>query len=148
MYCKLGSETLQDIVARTIELLSFLKGYQLPNGTQIGNQQSADVKIRTDDHINRTKRLFKTLQYIYVKVTESCENMDYTPIQSLIPYEDDDEVKHDKKKTDAVRRLEAEANDLKKKLVADSAKEKLLIDETRKIIWNINTMLYHRGIDS
>ena len=29
MYCKLGSETLQDIVARTIELLSFLKGYQV-----------------------------------------------------------------------------------------------------------------------
>ena len=38
----------------------------------------------------------------------------YILLQSLIPYEDDDEVKHDKKKTDAVRRLEAEANDLKK----------------------------------
>ncbi|KAA0195678.1 hypothetical protein HAZT_HAZT005023 [Hyalella azteca] len=135
-YCKVGAETVQDIVSRTIELFSLLKSIQLPNGTPSGTQLSVDNRSRIQENINRTRHLFKRLHIIYAKVNEDCSGMDYTPIESLIPYRDDVESRPDlKKKSDSYRHHAEEVQDLKEDI----------IDELRKIIWQINAMLAVRA---
>ncbi|KAF2363830.1 Mediator complex subunit Med30 metazoa [Trinorchestia longiramus] len=145
-FCKVGAETVQDIVSRTIELFSLLKSIQLPNGTPNGTQLSVDNRTRIQDNINRTRHLFKRLHIIYAKVNEDCSGMDYTPIESLIPYRDDVESRPDlKKKSDSYRHHAEEVQDLKEQLCMRSRYLKDIIDELRKIIWQINAMLATRA---
>lgn len=145
-FCKVGAETVQDIVARTIELFSMLKTLQLPNGTANGNQLSVENKVRIQENINRTRHLFKRLHIIFARVNEDCGGMDYTPIESLVPYRDDVESRPDlKKKSDKYRHCAEEVIELKEQLCLRSRYQKDIIDQLRKIIWEINTMLAVRA---
>merc|ERR1712168_1153208 len=116
--CKMGCETVQEIVVRTSEVFSHLKNMQLPNGTQPGIQQSHDKKIRIQEYLATIQRQFRTLRVIYTRVNDECSAMEYTPhIETLIPYkEESDKPDQQKKIGENYRYLVEESRDLKEQL--------------------------------
>ncbi|KAG0718090.1 Mediator of RNA polymerase II transcription subunit 30 [Chionoecetes opilio] len=120
--CKVGCETVQEVVMRTSEVFTHLKNVQLPNGTTQGAQMSNEKKARIQDNLNAIQRHFKPLRAIYTRVNDDCAGMEYTHIEasdegrlwSLIPYKDDGDSRADHKKIgDNYRYLVEESRELK-----------------------------------
>ncbi|KAB7504186.1 Mediator of RNA polymerase II transcription subunit 30 [Armadillidium nasatum] len=144
--CKFGAETVQGIVSRTIEIFKELKSIQLPNGTTAGTQLSLDKKKKVLENFNEIRQLFIKLKFIYDKVNNDCNGMDYTPIETLIPYKDDVDTRPDLKKvSENYRHLSETGRELKEQLQLRSTYLKDIINQLRKIIWEINTMLAMRS---
>ncbi|XP_076051950.1 mediator of RNA polymerase II transcription subunit 30-like [Oratosquilla oratoria] len=144
--CKVGLETVQDIVMRTIEITTNLKGLNLPNGTGNGLHVSSERKIKIQEHLQTIRHLFKRLKIIYDRVNENCAGMEYTHIESLIPYKDEVDNRPDQKKmSETYRRLADEARELREQLCLKARYVKEVIDQLRKIIWEVNTMLAVRS---
>lgn len=140
--CKAGCETVQEIVVRTCEVFSMLKTMPLPSGTSQGNQLSLEKKLRIQEYLNSIQRQFKTLRAIYTRVNDDCAGMEYTHIESLIPYKDEGDNRTDQKKiSDNYRHLVEEARDLREQLYQKARYMKEIIEQLRKIIWEVNTML-------
>uniref|UniRef100_A0A0P4WHY7 Mediator of RNA polymerase II transcription subunit 30 n=2 Tax=Scylla olivacea TaxID=85551 RepID=A0A0P4WHY7_SCYOL len=140
--CKVGCETVQEVVMRTCEVFTHLKNVQLPNGTAQAAQVSNEKKARIQDNLNAIQRHFKPLRAIYTRVNDDCAGMEYTHIESLIPYKDDGDSRADHKKIgDNYRCLVEEARELKEQLYLKARYMKEIIDQLRKIIWEVNTML-------
>ncbi|XP_063589321.1 mediator of RNA polymerase II transcription subunit 30-like [Penaeus indicus] len=140
--CKAGCETVQEIVVRTSEVFSLLKTMPLPNGTQAGTQQSQDKKMRIQEYLITIQRQFKTLRAIYTRVNDDCAGMEYTHIESLIPYKEEGDTKPDQKKiSENFRHLVEESRELKEQLYLKARYMKEIIEQLRKIIWEVNTML-------
>ncbi|XP_068239057.1 mediator of RNA polymerase II transcription subunit 30-like [Palaemon carinicauda] len=140
--CKAGCETVQEIVVRTCEVFAMLKTMPLPSGTTQGNNLSHDKKLRIQDYLNCIQRQFKTLRAIYTRVNDDCAGMEYTHIESLIPYKDEGDNRTDQKKiSDNYRPLVEEARDLREQLYQKARYMKEIIEQLRKIIWEVNTML-------
>lgn len=140
--CKAGCETVQEIVVRTCEVFSQLKTMSLPSGIGQGTQISHDKKMRIQEYLNAIQRQFKTLRAIYTRVNDDCAGMEYTHIESLIPYKEEGDSRSDQKKIgDNYRPLVEEARDLREQLYQKARYMKEIIEQLRKIIWEVNTML-------
>lgn len=71
--------------------------------------------------------------------------MEYTHIESLIPYKDELDIKSDEKKqSEAYRSVVEEHKELNEQVVLKNRQLKEVIDHLRRIIWEINTMLNMR----
>ncbi|KAK4308871.1 hypothetical protein Pmani_019462 [Petrolisthes manimaculis] len=138
--CKAGCETVQEIVVRTNEVFTHLKNVPLPNGTNQGSL-SNEKKLRAQENLNAIQRHFKTLRAIYARVNDDCAGMEYTHIESLIPYKDEDTRADHKKMGENYRLLMEESRELKEQLYLKARYMKDIIDQLRKIIWEVNTML-------
>ncbi|KAJ8949113.1 hypothetical protein NQ318_012861 [Aromia moschata] len=133
--CRLGQETVQDIVSRTQEVFQTLKAIQPPNGTPQSLNASNERKQRYKSSCGRYR-----LRLIYEKCNENCQiqGMEYTHIESLIPFKDEIDPKHDEKKNSKLTDWPV------KKVVLKNKQLKEVIDHLRRIIWEINTMLTMR----
>lgn len=142
LLCKVGCETVQEVVMRTCEVFAHLKNVQLPNGTVQGAQMSSEKKAKIQDNLNAIQRHFKPLRAIYTRVNDDCAGMEYTHIESLIPYKEEGDSRADHKKIgDNYRCLVEESRELKEQLYLKARYMKEIIDQLRKIIWEVNTML-------
>ncbi|KAJ8669950.1 hypothetical protein QAD02_001209 [Eretmocerus hayati] len=145
--CKLGQETVQDIVARTQELFQILRVVQPPNGTPQGQTLSHEKKTKIQEQIKNVSSLFKRLRMIYEKCNENCQlqGMEYTHIESLIPIKEEWDMKSDEKKASEAYRLACEEHkEVIEQLVLKNRQMKEMVDHLRKIILEINTMLSMR----
>ena len=72
--------------------------------------------------------------------------MEYTQLESLIPFKDDREMQNEieKKRGEAYKLALEEHSELIQQLVAKNRHIKDIIDQMRNIIWEINTMLAMR----
>lgn len=71
--------------------------------------------------------------------------MEYTHIESLIPFKDEMDPKHDEKKnTEAYRLACLESKEVMEQVILKNKQLKDIIDQLRRIIWEINTMLTMR----
>ena len=77
---------------------------------------------------------------------EHTAGMEYTQLESLIPFKDDREIRNEieKKKGEPYKLALEEHNELVQQLVAKNRHIKEIIDQMRNIIWEINTMLAMR----
>nr|CAH7740137.1 unnamed protein product [Callosobruchus chinensis] len=143
--CRLGQETVQDIVSRTQEVFQTLKTIQQPpNGTPQSLNISNEKKAKVQELLRTIRVLFKRLRLIYEKCNENCQlqGMEYTHIESLIPFKDDFDPKHDEKKNSEAYRLACEeSKEVMEQVVLKNKQLKEVIDHLRRIIWEINTML-------
>ncbi|KAK3858705.1 hypothetical protein Pcinc_035125 [Petrolisthes cinctipes] len=139
--CKAGCETVQEIVVRTNEVFTHLKNVPLPNGPNLQGSLSNEKKLRAQENLNAIQRHFKTLRAIYARVNDDCAGMEYTHIESLIPYKDEDTRADHKKMGENYRLLMEESRELKEQLYLKARYMKDIIDQLRKIIWEVNTML-------
>ncbi|KAJ8926817.1 hypothetical protein NQ314_020665 [Rhamnusium bicolor] len=143
----MGQETVQDIVSRTQEVFQTLKSIQPPNGTPQSLNASNEKKAKVQELLRTIRVLFKRLRLIYEKCNENCQiqGMEYTHIESLIPFKDEIDPKHDEKKNSEAYRLACEeSKEVMEQVVLKNKQLKEVIDHLRRIIWEINTMLTMR----
>ncbi|XP_050344030.1 mediator of RNA polymerase II transcription subunit 30 isoform X3 [Nymphalis io] len=144
--CKFGQETVQDIVSRTQDVFQTLKAIQPPNGTQHGENASNDKKAKMQEQLRTIRLLFKRLRLIYEKCNETCQGMEYTHIESLIPIKDeaDNKALDERRNTESYRLALEENRELTEQAVLKNKQLKEIITNLRTIISEINVMLTMR----
>ncbi|XP_013188655.2 mediator of RNA polymerase II transcription subunit 30 [Amyelois transitella] len=144
--CKFGQETVQDIVSRTQDVFQTLKAIQPPNGTPHGENASNDKKAKMQEQLRTIRLLFKRLRLIYEKCNETCQGMEYTHMESLIPLKDEAENKtlDERRNTESYRLALEENRELTEQVVLKNKQLKEVITNLRTIIWEINVMLTMR----
>ncbi|XP_045492635.1 mediator of RNA polymerase II transcription subunit 30 [Colias croceus] len=144
--CKFGQETVQDIVSRTQDVFQTLKAIQPPNGTQHGENASNDKKAKMQEQLRTIRLLYKRLRLIYDKCNETCQGMEYTHMESLIPLKDeaDNKALDERRNTESYRLVLEENKELTEQVVLKNKQLKDVITNLRTIIWEINVMLTMR----
>lgn len=103
--------------------------------------------MKVQEQLRTIRVLFKRLRLIYEKCNENCQlqGMEYTHIESLIPFKDEPDPKSDEKKTsEAYRSICEENKEIMEQVILKNRQLKEVIDHLRRIIWEINTMLAMR----
>ncbi|XP_044905766.1 mediator of RNA polymerase II transcription subunit 30 isoform X1 [Felis catus] len=93
--CRIGQETVQDIVYRTMEIFQLLRNMQLPNGVTYHTGTYQDRLAKLQDHLRQLSILFRKLRLVYDKCNENCGGMDPIPVEQLIPYVEEDGSKNE-----------------------------------------------------
>lgn len=127
-------------------MLKLIFRFKQPNGTPQPSNASNEKKAKVQEQLRTIRVLFKRLRLIYEKCNENCQlqGMEYTHIESLIPYKEID-LKHDEKKNSEAYRLACEeSKEVMEQVVLKNKQLKEVIDHMRRIIWEINTMLTMR----
>lgn len=152
LLCRIGQETVQEIVTKTTELFQTLKVLQPPNGTAQSLSCLDEKKNKLQESLKSISMLFKRLRRIHEKCNENCATgMEYTHIefssQSLIPMKDEiDTRQEDRKISDTVKYLSEEHKELAEQVVLKNRQLKEIMDSLRSLIWDINTMLTMRKL--
>ena len=150
--CKIGQETVQEIVGRTQEVFSYLKSLQPPVGNADKDKLNLEKQQRLAEVLKGITHLFKRLTFCWNKAQEhGMGGMEYTQLESLIPLKDDHRIGdgmklelEKKRGGDAYRQALDENNELSQQLMLKNRQLKDIIDQIRNIIWEINTMLAMR----
>ncbi|XP_053415445.1 mediator of RNA polymerase II transcription subunit 30 isoform X2 [Nycticebus coucang] len=79
--CRIGQETVQDIVYRTMEIFQLLRNMQLPNGVTYHSGTYQDRLTKLQDHLRQLSILFRKLRLVYDKCIENCAGMDPIPVE-------------------------------------------------------------------
>lgn len=141
--CRVGQETVQDILSRFQDIFGILKNHQPPNGLQGSGPISHDKRQKMQDQFRTIRLLFKRLRLLY----EKCDNNeDYTQVESLIPFvEDDKKPEHTVPvHSEEYQRTLVENKELTEVLGQKNLQLKEIIDNMRSIIWEINSMMAAR----
>ncbi|XP_051519021.1 mediator of RNA polymerase II transcription subunit 30-like isoform X3 [Myxocyprinus asiaticus] len=110
--CRIGQETVQDIVLRTMEIFQLLRNMQLPNGVTYHPNTHQDRLGKLQEHLRTLSVLFRKLRLVYDKCNENCAGLDPIPPEKL------------KQKNQQL---------------------KMIMDQLRNLIWEINSMLSVRS---
>ncbi|KAJ3609491.1 hypothetical protein NHX12_024012 [Muraenolepis orangiensis] len=136
--CRIGQETVQDIVLRTMEIFQLLRNMQLPNGVTYHPNTHQDRLGKLQEHLRMLSVLFRKLRLVYDKCTETCAGMDATPPE-------EDGSKHDARLAGSGRgpapEERREVLEVNKKLRLKNQQLKQVMDQLRNLIWEINSML-------
>lgn len=136
-----GQETVQDILSRFQDIFGILKNHQPPNGLQGSGPMSSDKRQKMQDQFRTIRLLFKRLRLLY----EKCDNADdYTQVESLIPFVDDDKPDTVPVHSEEHQRAIVENRELNEALAQKNLQLKEIIDSMRNIIWEINSMMAAR----
>ncbi|XP_039405352.1 mediator of RNA polymerase II transcription subunit 30 isoform X1 [Corvus cornix cornix] len=80
--CRIGQETVQDIVFRTMEIFQLLRNMQLPNGVTYHTATYQDRLAKLQEHLRQLSILFRKLRLVYDKCNENCAGLDPVPIET------------------------------------------------------------------
>ncbi|GIY70060.1 mediator of RNA polymerase II transcription subunit 30 [Caerostris extrusa] len=147
MICRMGQETVADIISKCADLFTVLKTLQPPNGTAASINAQEERKAKVQELLRTITFCFTKLRRICERCNYSSATMEYTHIEvdSLVPLKDEvDSRQDDRKPADAVRTSSAEYNHLKERTFMRNKHLKEIIDNLRSFIWDINTMLAMR----
>ncbi|XP_075070088.1 mediator of RNA polymerase II transcription subunit 30 [Mixophyes fleayi] len=147
--CRIGQETVQDIVFRTMEIFQLLRNMQLPNGVTYHTGTYQDRLGKLQEHLRQLSILFRKLRLVFDKCNENCAGLDPVPIEQLIPYIEDDYWKNDDRGQASHLRYPSEERreilEVNKKLKQKNQQLKQIMDQLRNLIWDINAMLAMRN---
>ena len=141
--CRVGQETVQDILSRFQDIFGILKSHQPPNGLTGSGPISSDKRQKMQDQFRTIRLLFKRLRLLY----EKCDNAeDYTQdVETLIPFVDDDSKPESVPvHSEEYQRALVENRELTEVLSQKNLQLKEIIDNMRNIIWEINSMMAAR----
>ncbi|MBN3277288.1 MED30 polymerase, partial [Polyodon spathula] len=82
--CRIGQETVQDIVFRTMEIFQLLRNMQLPNGVSYHAITHQDRLGKLQEHLRQLSVLFRKLRLVYDKCNENCAGLDPVPTEARI----------------------------------------------------------------
>ena len=144
--CRIGQETVQDIVSRFQEVFGILKNIQPPNGTSQMATNSAEKRAKCQEQFRTIRLLFKRLRLLYDKCNDTVHGvkmgMEYTPIESLIPFVDDEQQDFNSLQTnEEYKKAVLENRELSEIVMLRNKQLREIIDRIRIIIWEINTMM-------
>ncbi|XP_077990419.1 mediator of RNA polymerase II transcription subunit 30-like [Glandiceps talaboti] len=140
--CRIGQETVQDIVYKTTEIFNVLKNTQLPNGVTPDAHKDKQAKLQ--EHMKNLTVLFKKLRLVYDKCNENCALMDQSSTEDLIPWmEDGAESKLDQisPNMDKLYFVKEERKEMIEKIHAKNHQLKDIMDQLRELMWDVNTMM-------
>lgn len=144
-HCKVGRETVHDIVAKTTDLFNQLKTTN-PALQNTPEHEAKRAKIR--DILSSTKHKFDTLRRHHNTVNEICSSLAYVQVKSLIPFKDDpDNVEQIQKHrrnlcVDPDPDSMKEKEELTKKIAEADEQLQQITNDLRDFIYEINTMLH------
>ncbi|XP_053675814.1 mediator of RNA polymerase II transcription subunit 30 [Anopheles nili] len=142
--CRIGQETVQDIVSRFQEVFGILRSIQPPNGTNQGQLSSNDKKAKVQEQFRTIRLLFKRLRLLYDKCNDNCQQgMEYTHVESLIPLKGEIE-RTEPVHTEEYKKALQENRELVAMVQLKNKQLREIIDKIRLTIWEINTMLSMR----
>merc|ERR1719203_2570362 len=148
--CRIGQETVEEIVSRTQEVFSILKSLKPPVGaasSQVLDRGTLEKQNRLQEVLKGINLLFKRLRVCWDKCQDNTAGMEFIAIESLVPVKDDldsGRTELEKKRGDAYRTAFEEHNELIQQITLKNRHLKDIIDQMRNIIWEINTMLAMR----
>ncbi|XP_036331932.1 mediator of RNA polymerase II transcription subunit 30 [Rhagoletis pomonella] len=137
---RLGQETVQDITSRFQEIFTALKIIQ-PTANRDNNTEK-----KVQEYFRTIRLLFKRVRIIYEKCNDGYPHgMDYTNVESLITYkEEQPDHRTEPTQCDEYRKALQENQELIETVRLKNRQLREIIDRTRIIIWEINTMLAMR----
>ncbi|EDS43489.1 thyroid hormone receptor-associated protein 6 [Culex quinquefasciatus] len=142
--CRIGQETVQDIVSRFQEVFGILRVIQPPNGTNQGLTASNDKKAKVQEQFRTIRLLFKRLRLLYDKCNDFCQQgMEYTHVEGLIPVKGEPE-RTEPVHTEEYKKAMQENRELIEIVMLKNKQLREIIDKIRLTIWEINTMLSMR----
>lgn len=146
--CRIGQETVTDILSRIQDIFGLLRNHSPPNGSMM-SAMSLEKRQKIQDQFRTIRLLFKRLRLLYEKC-EKCDPSDDfadTPMESLIPYVDDIDNSTDQSvpiHSEEYQKALAENKILKEQVALKNEHLKDIIDSMRTIIWEINSMMAAR----
>lgn len=140
--CRVGQETVQDILSRFQDIFGILKSHSCPNGLTGSGPMSNDKRQKMQDQFRTIRLLFKRLRLLY----EKCDNAeDYTQdVENLIPYVDENKPAVVPTHSEEYQRTLIENRESTEILAQKNLQLKEIIDNMRNIIWEINSMMAAR----
>jgi hypothetical protein len=135
--CRLGQDTLIEIVQKTTEIFSHVRS-PLLNSTM---QQFTDRKTKLDDSLQRVEVLFVKLREVYDAVIEASSTVEPVAVEELLSIEDTVEPSIP---ADPLACMSNEERKLVEQIQHKNRQLKEIIDHQRMIIWEINTMMAMR----
>ncbi|KAI9582781.1 hypothetical protein GQX74_011998 [Glossina fuscipes] len=138
---RVGQETVQDITSRFQEIFTALKVIQ-----PTANRDNSTVK-KVQEHFRTIRLLFKRMRLIYERCNDGYpQGMEYTTVESLIPFKDEPEHRLGLEATqcEEYRKALQENQELIDTVKLKNRQLREIIDRTRIIVWEINTMLSMR----
>ncbi|XP_002736228.1 mediator of RNA polymerase II transcription subunit 30-like [Saccoglossus kowalevskii] len=142
--CRIGQETVQDILIKTTEIFNVLKTTQLPNGVSSSPANHQERHVKLQEYLRNISMLFKKLRLVYEKCNENCAGLDHTNPEELIPWlEEDSEVKpeHMPPTTEKFYFAKEEQKDIIEKIRAKNTQLKTIMDQLRSLMWDVNVMM-------
>ncbi|CAB1321083.1 unnamed protein product [Coregonus sp. 'balchen'] len=123
--CRIGQETVQDIVTRTMEIFQITRATQLPNGVTQSQAVYQDRFGKLQEHLRQLALLFRKLRLLY----ERC----------LVPYvgEEIAPVRVDP----CSLAVNQERQEVLEKVRQKNQEMKILMDQMRNLLWDVNAML-------
>ncbi|XP_072304293.1 mediator of RNA polymerase II transcription subunit 30-like isoform X2 [Eucyclogobius newberryi] len=87
--CRIGQETVQDIVTRTMEIFQISRATQLPNGVTQNQAMYQDRFGKLQEHLRQLALLFRKLRLLYERCVEMTSDLQEAPAE-LVPYVGDE----------------------------------------------------------
>nr|XP_023015882.1 mediator of RNA polymerase II transcription subunit 30-like [Leptinotarsa decemlineata] len=145
--CRFGEETVKYIFSSVQEVFNTIQQILDLDGTPQCLRTNNDTKAKLQDRLLTIRVLFKRLRYIYEKCNENCrlQGLEYINIESLISYKDEvDQKRYERKNSDDYRSACEEIEEIKEQIVLRNEQIKEIIDNLRRTISDINTVLTMR----
>ncbi|KAK3512130.1 hypothetical protein QTP70_031244 [Hemibagrus guttatus] len=83
--CRIGQDTVQDIVTRTMEIFQITRATQLPNGVTQSQAAYQDRFGKLQEHLRQLTLLFRKLRLLYERCVEMTSDLQESPAE-LVPY--------------------------------------------------------------
>ncbi|NXW32814.1 MED30 polymerase, partial [Phaetusa simplex] len=153
--CRIGQETVQDIVFRTMEIFQLLRNMQLPNGVTYHTGTYQDRLGKLQEHLRQLSILFRKLRLVYDKCNENCAGLDPVPIEFYCSQTTEKKIRIAFHNTVTFVEFlsvlfELITKKTSNKLFPQKLKQKnqqlkQIMDQLRNLIWDINAMLAMRN---
>ncbi|KAK3589220.1 hypothetical protein CHS0354_020081 [Potamilus streckersoni] len=138
--CKLGQETVKELVQKMVEVFKYFQSTQLPNG--LNNQIYQERRAKLDESLRTLNMMFRKLRVVYDKLVTN-PDLPEPPEEHLIPFVDEPALEKNTN-TDVYRYATEEHKQIVEQIRIRNRHIKEVIDKIRTIIWEINTMIIMR----
>ncbi|KAM9385603.1 mediator of RNA polymerase II transcription subunit 30 [Pholidichthys leucotaenia] len=143
--CRIGQETVQDIVTRTMEIFQFARATQLPNGVTQSQAMYQDRFGKLQEHLRQLTLLFRKLRLLYERCVEMTADLQEAPAE-LLPYLGEELVSVRVEPCNPA--VIQERDEVLEKVRQKNQEMKVLMDQMRNLLWDINAMLTLRKLAS
>ncbi|MED6247405.1 hypothetical protein CHARACLAT_011806 [Characodon lateralis] len=136
--CRIGQETVQDIVTRTMEIFQITRATQLPNGVTQSHAVYQDRFGKLQEHLRQLALLFRKLRLLYERCVEMTSDLQEVPTE-LVPYVGEElvSVRSEPCSPGVIQ----ERQEVLEKVHQKNQEMKVLMDQMRNLLWDVNAML-------
>lgn len=136
--CRIGQETVQDIVTRTMEIFQITRATQLPNGVTQSQAMYQDRFGKLQEHLRQLALLFRKLRLLYERCVEMTSDLQEAPTE-LVPYVGEELMSV--KVESCSPAIIQERKEVLEKVRQKNQEMKMLMDQMRNLLWDVNAML-------